>query len=114
METETKSPIESLFEKLKDYADTRIKLFKLKAIDKSSGFISSLLTLIILAGLGLICFIMLNIGLALLIGKWLGGYHWGFFIVAGFYIILGIIIFKFRKKWLKNPIASMMIKSLLD
>lgn len=114
METETKNPIASLFEKLKDYFDTRINLLKLKAIDKTSGFISSLFTIIILILVGFVCFIMLNIGFAILIGKWLGEYYWGFFIVASLYIIIGIVIFKFRNKWLKNPIASVMIKSLLD
>jgi hypothetical protein len=114
METETKSPFISLFDKLKDYVDTRLNLLKLKAIDKSSGFLSSLLTIIIVILVGFVCFIMLNIGLALLIGKWLGEYYLGFLIVAALYIIIGFVIYKFRNKWLKGPIASMMIKSLLD
>jgi len=114
METESHGPIESLLEKLKDYIDTRIKLLKLKAIDKTSSFISTLLTLIIVILVGFVCFIMLNIGIALLIGHWLGAYYWGFLIVAGLYIFIAIIIYKFRNKWLKGPIASMLIKSLLD
>ena len=114
METETTSPVESLFDKLKDYLDTRINLLKLKAIDKSSGFASSLLTIIIVAILGIFCLVLINIGLALLIGECLGHYYLGFLIMAAVYILLAIIIYKCRNKWLKNPIASLMIKSLLD
>ena len=37
MENKTTS-LEDLFEKLKEYGDTRVKLFKLKSINKVSGF----------------------------------------------------------------------------
>ena len=111
---EKSSPVESLFDKFKEYLEIRLDLLKLKAIDKSSNLISSCLSMIILLVFGLFFLALFNIGLALLIGYWLGNAFWGFFIVAGFYIIIGLVIYSFRKKWLKAPIASMMIKSLLD
>ena len=40
--------VEELFEKLRDYADTRIDLFKLKSINKVSGFMSSVMASLIL------------------------------------------------------------------
>ena len=40
--------LEELFQKLKDYADVRIQLYKLKGINKASGFISSFITIFIL------------------------------------------------------------------
>ena len=50
--------IEELFEKLKEYADVRLNLFKLKSINKVAGFMSSAITsviLIILFGSVLLC-----------------------------------------------------------
>ena len=111
---ETNSPVESLFDRLKDYLDTRINLLKLKAINKASGVISNLVTIVILALLGFVCFMLLNVGIAFLIGYLLGVYYAGFLILAGFYIIVAFVIYKARNKWLKAPIASMLIKSLLD
>ncbi|CAN5322872.1 hypothetical protein BH09BAC2_BH09BAC2_06920 [soil metagenome] len=111
---ENSSPIESLFDKAKEYLEIRLDLLKLKAIDKSSEWISNCLTMVILGIFGLFFLVLFNIGLALLIGYLLGNSFWGFFIVAALYIIIGVVIYSFRKKWLKAPIATMMIKSLLD
>jgi len=106
--------VEELFYKLKDYGETTLDLYKLKAINKVSGFLSNLivgLLLIVLLFLVLIC---ISIGLGLLIGSWLGNVYWGFFIMAGIYIIIGLVLFSGRKRILKEPVANHMIKELID
>lgn len=113
MENQSNS-VESLVDRVRSYADTRINLVKLKAIDKSSAIIAMIISLVALILVIFIFIILLNIGIALLIGKWLGNSYYGFFIVAGFYAIAGIILMVFRNKWLKAPITNMMIKSLLE
>ena len=87
--------IEALFVDASGYLETRIDLIKLKAIDKSSSFLSTLVTMIVLGTVGLIFIILLNIGLALYIGSLVGNAYCGFFIVAGFYLITGLVIFVF-------------------
>src|SRR5438132_11281029 len=108
------SSIESLVDRIKTYTETRIDLLKLKAIDKSSSFLSMLITMIVLIMVGFVFFLFLNIGIALLLGYLLGKMFYGFFIVAGFYIITGIILLIFRNKWIKTPIANIMIKKLME
>ncbi len=108
------SSIESLIDRVKSYVETRVDLLKLKAIDKSSSFLSMLVLLIILSSVGLIFIILVNIGLALYIGSLTGSAYCGFFIVSGFYLITGLVIFIFRDKWLKTPVSNMVIKNLLD
>src|SRR4051812_48779682 len=79
--------IESLFETIKDYGQTNIDLVKLKAADRASDIISSLVSnfLVLLA---LTMFIViLNIGIALLLGELLGKNYYGFFVLAAFYLI---------------------------
>jgi hypothetical protein len=106
--------VEELFSKLKDYVETSIDLFKLKAINKVSGLLSTLIVSVILIMLLFLLIICITIGLALLIGMWLGHAFWGFFIMAAVYIIIGLVIYKSKNKILKEPISNTLIKELVD
>ena len=113
MENQVKDNIESLFEKTGDYLETRIDLYKLKAVDTSSDMISSLVSKALVLFVFAIFVIIVNIGIALLLGEVLGKSYYGFFIVAGFYLITGLIFNAMRRKWFKEPIADSLIKKLL-
>jgi hypothetical protein len=106
--------VEELFYKLKDYGDTRLNLFKLKGINKVSGFFSTLIVSVILVVLLFVVLICFSIGLALLIGSWLGHSYWGFFIIGAIYIIIGLVLFSGRNKFLKEPVSNKLIKELMD
>ena len=108
------SPVDSLLERVKIYVETRIDLLKLKAIDKSSSFLSLLISMIIVILMSFIFIILLSVGIALFLGEMLGKTYYGFFIVAGFYLLVGLMLFAFRNKWMKIPIANSMIKNLTD
>jgi len=109
-----KTNVEELFEKVKDYADTRIDLFKLKTINKVSGFLSGLVSALILIAILVLVIFCISIATALLIGEWLGSAYLGFFIIAGIYIIIGLILYSARKKFLRDPISNTLLKELLD
>lgn len=113
MENKTTN-VEELFYKLKDYADTRIDIFKLKAISKVSGVISSIISGVVLVLLLFLVLICITIGLALLIGSALGQSWLGFLIMAVIYVIIGLIIFASRNKLLKTPISNKFIKEFVD
>lgn len=106
--------IEELFQKLKDYGDTRLDLFKLKSISKVSGFFSTLIVALILLILLVFVLVCITIGSALLIGSWLGNAYCGFFIVGGIYIIIGLVLYFRRNKILKVPISNKLLSELLD
>jgi hypothetical protein len=106
--------VEEIFYKLKDYGETSLDLLKLKAINKVSGFTSNLIVSIVLISLLFLVLMCISVGFALLIGVWLGNAYWGFFIIAAFYIIIGLALFAGRKKTLKEPISNMIIKELID
>ncbi len=115
MEQDTNtSSIESLFKKTGDYVETRIDLMKLQAVNKTSEVTSSLVSNIIIVMLGMMTIMLLNIGIAFYVGEVLGGVHYGFFIVAGFYLLLATLIFVFRKEWLKTPVQDKMIRKMLN
>ena len=113
MENQVKDNIESLFEKTGDYLETRIDLYKLKTVDTSSDLISSLVSKVIVLLVFAIFTIIVNVGIALFLGELLGRSYYGFFVVAGFYLITGLIFYSMRRKWFKEPIADSLIKKLL-
>lgn len=109
-----KTPVEDLLLKTKDYINTRIDLFKLKSIDKASTIVPSTLLALVLFGLFLLVLLFLSIGFALFLGNVLGAAHYGFFIVAGLYILIGLIFYSFRKSLLQKPFTNWLIKNLID
>lgn len=106
--------VEELFQKLKEYGDTRLDLFKLKAISKVSGIIASIISGIILILLLLLVIICITIALSLIIGNALGHIYLGFFIMAAVYIIIGLFVLSNRVKLLKSPISNKFIKEFID
>jgi Putative Actinobacterial Holin-X, holin superfamily III len=106
--------IEQLFSTLKNYIETKIQLIKLKVIDKASGIIASIVSKIFILLAILFALFFLNIGLALWIGSALGKMYYGFFVVAGFYVLIALLFYAFRKKLLKEPINDLLIKELLN
>lgn len=96
---------------LKEYTSKRVDLLKMEATEKSS-VTAGIITVIALAIVfGLFFIILLNIGLGFLIGSYLGNYAYGVLIMAGFYLLMLIILVIIRKN-IQNFVANKIIKSL--
>ncbi|MEO8110997.1 MAG: hypothetical protein ABI594_13225 [Ginsengibacter sp.] len=106
--------LEELFTKLKDYAETRIDLVKLITINKVSGFVSIVISMIILLMILLTTVLCVSIGLSILIGQLLGAIYYGFFIMAGLYLIIGLVLYAKRGNILKGPVSNRLIKEMMD
>ena len=113
MEKET-SPIESLLKKTGDFLETKVELLKLQAGEKATGIGSSLVSAIILIIIVGIMLLTLNIGIALWIGELLGEVYFGFFIVSGFYLLVGLLMYAFRSQWLQKPFHDRLVKKMLN
>jgi len=104
---------ESLISQAGEYAETKATLFKLKIADKTSDTVSDVASTMVVGlflGLFLLC---VSIGLALLIGEWLGKNYYGFFIVSGIYGIAGLIFHLNRKSLVKTPVSNFIITKIL-
>ena len=108
-----KDEIQHLLEKAEEYIKTRKDLLKLKLVSKASDAISSVIAKVITIVFFLFFFVILNIGLSILIGEWLGKVYLGFFVVAGFYLIVGIIINSSGEKLIKRSVANNLIKKFI-
>lgn len=109
-----KNHISALFEKTETHFKTTVDLYKLKMLNKSADVISSLTTSFTIAFLALFVISFFHIGVALWIGDCLESHYFGFFIVAGFYGLVTILVIIFRNRWIKKPTKEIFIKKLLN
>jgi hypothetical protein len=109
----TPNSIETLFESIEAYSKTSYELSKLKALDATSSIAASLVSrIVIILIVGLFIFI-LSIGIALMIGEALGKPYYGFFIVAGFYLIAVIIAYYSLGNVIKKSINKLIVAQLV-
>jgi fatty acid desaturase len=105
--------IESLFVSATEYAKTSLELVKLKTLDKSTDIVSSAvpnsLALVLLATFVL----FFNVGIAFWLGDIFGKTFLGFFTVAAFYMVTGLIIHFFMHKKIKRLVGNYFIKCML-
>ncbi len=104
--------IEEMVETLKEYVDTRIEIVKLRTAARSSAIIANLIAAIIASIFILIFIIIASIAIAIWLGAWLGNAWLGYLIVAGIHLLLGIIVWMARGKFIRIPVMNSIIKQL--
>ena len=110
----TSNVFESLFEKAETFGKTTYELSKLKALETTTIVASSLVARLSVVLMLSIFTLVFNIGVALYLGDLLGKSYYGFFIVAAFYLIAGIVLHYFLHKWIKKPLADLIISQALQ
>lgn len=105
--------LESLLEEASEYGRITYELAKLKSVDKASDVVSSFIPHTVVFVLIASFLLLFNLGLAFWIGDIIGEIYYGFFIVSGFYGLIGLIIHLFMHKRLKKTIYIYLIKQLL-
>ena len=93
--------IDGLIDSVKKYIETRIEILKIEIQeDVSKAIAVGLIFLLIGAGLGLFIF-FISLSAAMLLGEYVG-YFAGFAIVAGFYLVIALIIFLLRERFISK------------
>ncbi len=105
--------IDALSDDLKTYFNTNVELVKLQAIDRVSEVGASAISVLIIAVVGLVFLIMASLTLALYLALLLGAYYIGFGIVAGLYLVIGIILLATRQKSLQYPLRDIIVKNAM-
>ncbi|WP_417940988.1 hypothetical protein [Flavobacterium sp. RS13.1] len=103
----------NMYEKAENYTKTSLELIKLKTVSATADVLSTLTSRIAVGVVVAFFTLFLNIGLSIWIGKELGEYYYGFFVIAGFYLIIAIILHKTQHKLIKTPIGNIIISSIL-
>ncbi|MBC7383790.1 MAG: hypothetical protein H7296_12495 [Bacteroidia bacterium] len=107
------SKLEELTDNLKSYINTLYELNRLKAIDKLSSMTADVTVYIILLLLFMLILSFISIGTAIWINICLGSSFSGFFIVAGVYVLMAIIVVAMKSKIIKVPVSNAIIKNVL-
>lgn len=90
--------------------EARLELFKLEAKEEASPIIARLLVIILLGYFLVFTWFFLALGMGFLLNDLMESEYLGVLIIAGFHLLIFILIFIFRDAgWIRN-----MIKSLLD
>jgi hypothetical protein len=102
-----------LFDQLKDYADTQLKLAKYDAIDRSSKFMASFITDMIVGVIFVLAFLFISFAIAFVLSELLHSRWGGFGCMGGIYIILGLIII-WQKEKIQVPLVNLFIKKFFS
>lgn len=106
---EQENVLSSLLDNVEDYSKTNFELIKLKGLDKVSDMAASVISRLTAIIAYLTFFLMASIGVAFWLGSVLGRIWYGFFVVAAFYGLLGLIAYFFMHKGLKRTFADKII-----
>ena len=110
---EQEKQFDNFLNRAEDYGKTKYDLLRLKAVDKSSEVVSSLVLRMIALFMFCVFFLVFNIGLGLWLAKFFDKAYLGFFALAIFYGVLTMVIYFIFGKSIKQRIQNSIIKQLL-
>jgi len=109
-----KSTAESLTDHVSDYIETYVKLAVVNATQKATGIAAISLTGILVTIFLPFVLFFSGIGLGIWVGEALDNVKAGFFIVSGFYLLCGLVIYAFRKKIVFPLVRNTIIRKVYE
>ncbi len=100
--------LDSLVEHITGYVETRIELMKVEMQEEVSKVLSKALVFVVVTAILTLFVLMFSMAVAFKIAEVIGTFG-GFGVIAGFYFLLGLLMFLFR-----NPISEKLEAKLLD
>jgi hypothetical protein len=114
MEEKKEKDLEDLFFDAKAYIDTRIEYTKLSAVEKGSKIFADLITSAAVIICFVLAFLFASFTLALYLSTVLGSYAAGFGCVAGIYLLLSIIVYLTKNKYIEKHLINLFIRKYFD
>ncbi|WP_333600765.1 hypothetical protein [Flavobacterium sp.] len=103
--------IENLIERIEQYSKISFDLYKYSAIYETAALFSSLAVKLVMTLVVAVVALLFTVGLALCLGDALGKTAYGFLLMGGVYILLGIVLYIFRKPWIQTQVSNFVIDS---
>ena len=101
-------------QKLEAYINERILLIKLQAVEQVSKLGAALFTAVVLALIAFFILLFLSIMAGYYFANITGSMFAGFGIVTAFYVLLFVVLLKFRKNVIEKHITNMIIASFFE
>jgi hypothetical protein len=109
-----KNKIEETGSHLYELYETEMELKKLQAIRKSAEAFSASAAGLAVLFVFFFVIVFASIAGAYAIAAWAGRAYVGFLAMTGFYLILGLLLLKFKDRWIKTPLMNNMIKNFFN
>jgi uncharacterized membrane protein (DUF485 family) len=106
--------VEDIQENLESYIKNSIDYHSLHIYKKTTRVLVSVLRLSLLGGVALLFLFFLSFGAAYLIGENIGNIGNGFFIVAGFYVFVFILVVIFGRRQLEKFVLKSTSKTFFN
>jgi hypothetical protein len=109
---DAKIKVEETYQHLIDYAEARWNVIALQVSDSTANAVTSILTGLSLAMIGLFFLLFLSLSLAIWLGALTNSYALGFLLVSVLYAIVGLLVYSNRQTLLFLPIMNKFLKTL--
>ena len=109
-----KSTFDNIIEEAQEYFNAKQQLATLKIAEKSSKAISAAVASLLVIGLLLITILFASIALGFALSNYFGSEPYGFLTVAGLYLVIMLILYVNRDKWVIKPMMNTVIKNFFN
>lgn len=109
----SQSLLELLFEKIEEYGKTNYELIKFKLLKTTAIIVPTLISRLIVVLVFFLFTLILSVGIAFWLSELFDNLYVGFFIVAAFYLVIGILFYFFLYNWIKKPMGDSIVKQIL-
>lgn len=114
MQENKEKGIEDLFEDAKSYIDTRVEYTRLYLVEKISKIFADLVTNAVVIICFILAFLFGTFTLALFLSDVLGSYARGFGCVAGIYVLLALVVYYTKEKYIEKAIINFTIRNYFN
>ena len=106
--------IEAFTDCFHNYVKTNCEIIKFEAVERTSSIGSSIITNLILVLVSVFLILFVSLGAGFYLSNLIGNTYVGFLIVAGFYLVLFIILLIGRKAFIEKPFREKIIREILN
>ena len=109
---ETFVKAEELAEHVKEYINNRMDAAKLNTAEKSSKLLATVIASVVVAMFFITFLFFASTALAFVFSRLTGALSWGFLIVGGIYLLLGVLVWLLKDRILQLPIMNALLRQL--
>jgi len=114
MQENKEKSIEDLYEDAKSYLDTKVEYTRLYLVEKVSKIFADVITNALVIICFVLAFLFATLTLALFLSDLLGSYTQGFGCVALFYLLLALIVYFTKDKFIEKAIINFTIRNYFN
>lgn len=103
-----------LVAEIKRYLELQKRYVGLEVVSKLVVLLSALILGMVLFLIGAVAFILIAFCLASLVGDLTGSLTLGYAVVAGVFVLLALVVFANRRRWITAPIVNFLGRLLIN